>query len=38
MKKVLIFTVSLLFTCAATFAQQTLEVVKTDAEWKKQLS
>ena len=38
MKKVLIFTVSLLFTCAATFAQQTFEVVKTDAEWKKQLS
>ena len=38
MKKVLIFAVSLLFTCAALYAQQTVKVVKTDAEWKKQLS
>ena len=38
MKKVLIFAVSLLFTCAALYAQQTVKLVKTDAEWKKQLS
>ena len=38
MKKVLIFTVSLLFTCAALYAQQNFKVLKTDAEWKKQLT
>jgi len=38
MKKVLIFTISLLFTFSASYAQQTFKVVKTAAEWKKQLS
>lgn len=38
MKQVLIFTVSLLFTCTTSFAQHTFKMVKTDAEWKKQLS
>ncbi len=37
MKKVLIFLLSLLFTISATNAQQNFKVVKTDAEWKKQL-
>lgn len=38
MKKILILTVSLLFLFAASFAQQTFKVNKTDVEWKKQLS
>ena len=38
MKKVFVFAGTLLFTISAIYAQQSFKVVKTAAEWKKQLS